>query len=81
MLDGAVIRKVNTETQTQMGRITRWRNMDGVFAVAEPALLQNKHVLLVDDVVTTGASLEACGAEIIKVPGTRLSIATLAYTI
>lgn len=77
----AVIRKVNTETQTHRGRITRWENMDGVFEVARPSAIQNKHVLLVDDVVTTGASLEACGAEILKVSGTTLSIATLAYTI
>lgn len=81
IIDTAVIRKINTETQTHKGRITRWENMDGVFAIAEPTLLQNKHVLLVDDVVTTGASLEACGAEILKVLDTRLSIATLAYTI
>jgi ComF family protein len=81
IITGAVIRKVNTETQTHRGRITRWENMDGVFTVAEPSQIQNKHVLLVDDVVTTGASLEACGAEILKVEGTTLSIATLAYTI
>lgn len=81
IVTNAVIRKVNTETQTHRGRITRWENMDGVFAVAEPAAIENKHILLVDDVVTTGASLEACGAEILKVPGTTLSIATLAYTI
>jgi len=81
IIDNVVIRKVNTETQTHMGRITRWENMDGVFAVADPAVIQNKHLLLIDDVVTTGASLEACGAEIIKVPGTTLSIGTLAYTI
>ncbi|MDQ6812986.1 MAG: ComF family protein, partial [Bacteroidota bacterium] len=76
LVDTAVIRKVNTETQTHKGRITRWENMDGVFALVNPTLLQNKHVLLVDDVVTTGASLEACGAEILKVAGTRVSIAT-----
>ncbi|MCW3109196.1 MAG: ComF family protein [Segetibacter sp.] len=81
VITNAVIRKVNTETQTHRGRITRWENMDGVFAVAEPGVIQNKHVLLVDDVVTTGASLEACGSEILKVAGTTLSIATLAYTI
>src|SRR5207253_3376789 len=80
IINNAVIRKVNTETQTHRGRITRWENMDGVFAVAEPSLIQNKHVLLVDDVVTTGASLEACGTEILKAPGATLSIATLAYT-
>ncbi|MDB5191138.1 MAG: ComF family protein [Segetibacter sp.] len=81
VIDKNVIRKVYTETQTHKGRISRWQNMDGVFSVLEPARLQNKHILLVDDVVTTGATLEACGSEILKIPGTIISIATLAYTI
>lgn len=81
VVENAVIRKVNTETQTHRGRITRWENMDGVFAIAEPSLIRGKHILLVDDVITTGASLEACGSEILKVSGTSLSIATLAYTV
>jgi ComF family protein len=76
-----VIRKVYTETQTHKGRISRWENMDGIFAVKDAAELENKHILLVDDVVTTGATLEACGSEILKINGTTLSIATLAYTI
>ena len=79
--DKAVIRKVYTETQTHLGRINRWQNMDGVFSVIDKEALLNKHILLVDDIVTTGATLEACGAEILKIPGTTLSIATLAYTI
>lgn len=77
----AVKRNVYTETQTQKGRITRWENMANVFGVAQAELIENKHVLLIDDVVTTGASLEACALEILKVPGTTVSIATLAYTI
>jgi ComF family protein len=81
VMENAVIRKVNTETQTHRGRITRWENMEGVFAVAEPSIIQDKHILLVDDIITTGASLEACGSEILKVPGTALSIATLGYTV
>ena len=81
VIDKAVIRKVNTETQTHRGRITRWENMEGVFAVAEPSAIENKHILLVDDIITTGASLEACGSEILKIAGVKLSIATLAYTV
>ncbi|HEX8461536.1 MAG TPA: ComF family protein [Segetibacter sp.] len=77
----AVIRKINTETQTHSGRIARLENMQNVFAVADPAAIQNKHVLLIDDVVTTGASLEACAAEVLKTPGVTISIAALAYTI
>lgn len=81
LIDHAVIRKVYTETQTHMGRINRWQNMEGVFAVKQPELLQNKHILLVDDVVTTGATLEACAIEILRIPHTTLSIATVAYTL
>lgn len=79
--ENVVVRKVYTETQTHMGRINRWQNMDGVFDVTNPSALAGKHILLVDDVVTTGATLEACGSEILKIPGTTLSIATLAYTL
>lgn len=81
VMDKTVIRKINTQTQTKRGRITRWENMDGAFAVADSSAIENKHILLVDDVITTGASLEACGSEILKVQGTTLSIATLAFTV
>jgi ComF family protein len=81
VLERNIIRTVDTETQTHKGRISRWENMDGIFAVINPAELENKHLLLVDDVVTTGATLEACGSEILKVNGTALSITTLAYTL
>lgn len=81
VLERTLIRKVNTETQTHRGRVTRWENMEGVFTVANASAIANKHILLIDDVITTGASLEACGSEILKVPGTTLSIATLAYTV
>jgi predicted amidophosphoribosyltransferase len=55
--------------------------MEGIFHVTQPEILRDKHILLIDDVVTTGASLEACGAAILKIPGTTLSIASVAYTI
>lgn len=74
-----VIRVVHTETQTKKGRIERWENVEKSFQVKNPEMLKGKHVLLVDDVITTGATMEACGAEILKIQGTRLSIATLAF--
>lgn len=79
VLKDVIKRKSFTETQTRKGRMERWKNMEGKFIVSSTAPLLNKHVLLVDDVVTTGATLEACGAEILKVDGVRLSIATLCY--
>jgi ComF family protein len=80
VLKDVVARKVFTETQTHENLINRWTNMEGVFAITQPSLLTNQHVLLVDDVVTTGSTLESCGAEILKIPNTKLSIACAAYT-
>jgi ComF family protein len=81
ILQKAVERIVFTETQTHENRIQRWQNMIGVFKVLQPELLENKHILLVDDVITTGATLESCGAEILQIRNTKLSIATVAYTL
>jgi len=68
-----------TETQTHKSRFLRFENMQEVFKVMRPEKLANKHVLLVDDVVTTGSTLEACSIELLKIPGLKLSIATIAY--
>jgi ComF family protein len=77
VLDKVIIRPQHTETQTKKGRIERWKNMEGKFILSNPDEIKNKHLLLVDDVVTTGATLEACGNELLKAEGVRLSVATL----
>ena len=74
-----LVRLKATETQTHKSRFLRFENMQEVFAVKQPDRLQNKHILLVDDVVTTGSTLEACAIQLLKIPGVRLSIATIAY--
>lgn len=81
LLENVVERKIFTESQTTKNRIARWENMQNIFSVTDPAALENKHILLVDDIITTGATLEGCGMEILKTQGTRLSLATLAFTI
>ncbi|HTD98583.1 MAG TPA: phosphoribosyltransferase family protein [Mucilaginibacter sp.] len=73
-----LVRVRATETQTHRSRFLRFENMQEVFAMVNPQALINKHVILVDDVVTTGSTLEACGAELLKVEGLKLSIATIA---
>lgn len=73
-----VIRKRQTATQTKKHRAERWENVVGSFAVKNPETLQGKNILLVDDVITTGATLEACAQTMLQVRGITLSFATLA---
>lgn len=80
VIPNALIRNQFTKTQTRENRLNRWNNMQGVFSIIEPNLIRGKHCLLVDDVITTGATLEACGQIIVSVEGCKLSIATAAFT-
>jgi ComF family protein len=79
VLTGNVIRQRHTETQTHKHRAERWQNVEGSFVVKDPDALKGKNILLVDDVITTGASLDACGTAILHTEGAKLFIATLAY--
>jgi ComF family protein len=74
-----LVRLSATETQTHKSRFARFENMQDVFVVKNPERLVGKHILLVDDIITTGSTLEACGAQLLKVDGLKLSIATIAY--
>lgn len=78
MCSSCVERVVDTETQTHKGRIERWRNTEGIFRVKDSEALQGKHVLIVDDVSTTGATVHACISALLTVPGVRVSIFVLA---
>jgi ComF family protein len=77
----AVSRIKKTETQTHKNRIERWRNMEASFEIRNMQMLSGKHILLIDDIITTGASLEACAGILLKTPGVKLSIACLAHTV
>jgi ComF family protein len=79
LITGNLIRNHYSETQTNKGRFERWENVKELFSVKNPESLEGKHILLIDDVVTTGSTLEACANVLLKVPGVRVSIATLAY--
>ena len=73
-----VVRVNNNATQTRKGRWERWKNVEHIFKVLNPEPFRGRHVLLVDDVVTTGATLEACGKVILEAGVDKLSILTLA---
>ncbi|MCX6189077.1 MAG: phosphoribosyltransferase family protein, partial [Bacteroidetes bacterium] len=77
--DKSVLRNMATTTQTKKNRAERWENVADVFSLQAPEMFRNKHILLVDDVVTTGATLEACANKILQVEGASVSIATIAF--
>jgi ComF family protein len=74
-----LVRKMFTATQTRKTRFERWQNVEGIFDVDQPEDFSGKHILLVDDVVTTGSTLEACAFQLLKIENTKVSIATLAF--
>lgn len=71
-------RKKYTKTQTHKNRDERQQNMQQVFAVRHPKQLQNKHILLVDDIITTGATTDSCHHALQSIHGLRISVAALA---
>jgi ComF family protein len=73
-----LIRTASAKTQTKSRRTDRFRNTSLSFEVSDCSLLENKHVLLVDDVITTGATLEACCSALLKTKNVQLSIAAIA---
>lgn len=73
-----LVRKVYNETQTRKTAEERYHNVKGIFEVRFADELKGKHVLLVDDVLTTGATLESCAHELEDIPGITISIATAA---
>lgn len=77
-LPDAVIRNSENVSQTQMDRFERWVNVASIFSIQNPAALSGKHILLVDDVMTTGATAEACLQAILSVPGTTASFVAIA---
>lgn len=70
-----------TETQTFKSREERWQNTLHSFGLADPARISGRHVLLVDDVITTGATTEACIAQLDKAGCASVSVASIAYTV
>jgi ComF family protein len=68
-------------TQTKRSRYDRWTNVEGIFQVIDPQNIIGKHVLLVDDVITTGSTIESCTNELLKVEGVKVSVVALAFAV
>jgi ComF family protein len=73
-----LFRQVYSKTQSQKNRLGRTEGIDTIFDVSFDEKDHNKHFLLIDDVITTGATLEVCAKALLKIPGTKISIVCMA---
>jgi len=73
-----LIRRVHTSTQTKKSRFERWQNVSSIFEIKNPEKLTGKHILLVDDVITTGSTIEGCVGSLKTVEGVKVSVAAIA---
>lgn len=75
---GILLKTANTKTQTRKSRILRWRHQPDLYVLSNPALISGKTILLVDDVITTGATIEACAQTLHRAPNVKIYVATMA---
>lgn len=73
-----IVRRKHTDTQTRKSTFERWENVDGIFEIHHAESLKGKHLLVVDDVLTTGATTVACASRLVEIEGVRISVLTLA---
>jgi len=76
--DSISIRKQRTKTQTKKSKLERWENVKDVFSINQASTVRDKRILLVDDVITTGATLEACGSHLVQRGCAQLGVACIA---
>jgi ComF family protein len=70
-----------SDTQTKRSRYERWMNVEGIFEVSDQEVFRGKHVLLVDDVITTGSTIESCAMELLKIEDCKVSVVALAVSV
>ncbi len=78
--ENILLKKTKSETQKDKKRFDRWLNVAEIFAIENSSLIKGKHILLIDDVITTGATIESCALLLQKTAGVTVSVAAMAFT-
>lgn len=81
MPEGVVIRTRHRQSQTTLSEVERRANVAGIFAVTKPELVRDARILLIDDVLTTGSTLNSCASAIIEAGARRVDVATLCIAV
>lgn len=76
-----LIRQIQNPSQTKLSKSQRWDNVEGIFKLVKPNQYKSKHILLIDDIITTGSTLEACAKALLQAEGIKISIATIGEAI
>jgi ComF family protein len=77
-LENVLIKTNNAASQVKKNRLARWNSNDEIFSIQNLSLIDSKHVLLVDDIITTGATIEACANQLLKAKNVKISVASMA---
>ena len=77
----SLIRILQSATQTNRTRYERWSNVEGIFRVSDAGAIRGKHILLVDDVITTGSTIESCVNELLKIEDVKVSVIAIACAV
>ena len=81
LIENVLVKVSGSQTQTKKNRFDRSVNVNEKFELLDNEVLKNKHILLIDDIITTGATLEACSIQLQQTKNIKISIATMAYTL
>ena len=77
-IDNVLLKETNTKSQVNKQRLARWNSNKELFTLKNQTTIENKHILIVDDIITTGATLESCISILNKAKNIKISIATMA---
>ncbi len=78
LIEDNLVREFHSKSQTRKARFQRWKNVETVYHIKNPKTLKNKNLLLVDDVITTGSTIEACTQKLLEIEGTKVWVASMA---